>query len=186
MEPPHAPLPLLAHDFVVLQQRRVLSHVESHWLDPSGTVIATVNGGPHSMLTGTREFYVSDATGPVFHLHDPVDFGLDTFEFYLPDGRMLGQVKQRMSFLRRSFDIVIFDGTRLHLERTSFSRDITFRLGQHVVARAAQHWQGFTEFVMGRDQYGIQIDPGAPPHHRIAMLAALLALDMNEAKELLT
>ena len=167
----------------MLQQLRAVTRSDFHFLDAAGAPIATVTGGNHSFFMGTRELYVSDVTGPVFHLTDPVDFMLDTFEFFAPNGQPLGRVKQRMAVMNQAFDVEVFDGSRLHLERRAFSHDITFTLGQFVVGRAAQQWAGFTSFMLGRDQYGLQYDPGAPPHHRIAMLAALLALDLHDAKQ---
>lgn len=183
-EPPRPPR-LLDHDLIILQQMTQLIRNDFHILDPYGRQIAHVTSGGSGtsrFLVGTRELYVSDAAGPVMHVTDPMNFGMDRYEFFLPDGRQLGHLKRRMALLKAVFEIHLYDGTMFMLERGGFSYDITFKLGGAVVGHARHRMPDLTSIMLQRDQYAMSFDPGAPTMHRMGMLAGLLALDLAGKK----
>lgn len=166
----------------MLQQIRSFMRADFQVLGAHGEFVARIHTGSTGWL-GPRELYVTDALGPVFHLKDPIDFALDTFTIHVPDDQPIGHIRQRMTMLNRAFDVELLDGAVLLMERRSLSFEtyFTFRGGE--VARATKQWAGWSAALSGRDHYVLHIVASAPPLHRIGMLAGLLALDLNAAKD---
>lgn len=180
------PQRLVDHDTIVLQQLAKWNSADSRIFDLQGQQIGHVSTGGSStsrVLLGVTELYVSDAAGPVLHvvLNRPSLTAI-RFDFFTPDNRQIGHVQRRTTMFKAGYDVFVHDGTVFLLERRALAYDITITLGGALAGHARQKPRTFSEVMVDQDQYTLSFDPGAPPLHRMAMLAGVLSYDIAEAR----
>lgn len=179
---------LLSHDVVYLQQQRQLWRNDFSILDGQGRVIGQVVGtdtGADRFFLGNRNFVLLDSSQQVLaHLHDPFNWGRDTFSITLPDGQPVAHLRKEFSVFRKRISLALGDGTPLEVTGSFWDRvfEISDTAG-NPMARADRKRRTLSEAFLGRDMYQINLTPGLPPGPRLAILAAIIAVDLIRDKE---
>ncbi|RRD50697.1 LURP-one-related/scramblase family protein [Arachnia propionica] len=179
---------LLSHDVVHLQQQRQLWRNDFSVLDGQGREIGRVVGtdtGAGRFFLGNRNFVLVDASQQVLaHLHDPFNWGRDTFSITLPDGQPLAHLRKEFSMFRKRISLALGDGTPLEVTGSFWDRDFEISdTAGNLMARADRKRRTLSEAFLGQDRYQINLTPGLAPGPRLAILAAIIAVDLIRDKE---
>lgn len=118
------------------------------------------------------------------HLHDPFNWGRDTFSITLPDGQPLAHLRKQFSMFRKRISLALGDGTPLEVTGSFWDRDFEISdTAGNPMARADRKRRTLSEAFLGQDRYQINLTPGLAPGPRLAILAAIIAVDLIRDKE---
>lgn len=186
METPQNTPRLLTETSLVVQQTSSFMSNDFEIQDAAGQVLARVltTGSMGSrLLKGDRTFDLVDEQGTLLlQIKDPMDFGFDRYELFNPDGSLLATVRKQFSLLKKRLSIEL-PGLTLELAGSIFEYDFQIRSGDHVAATVAREWGGLRAGLTGKSRYSVTVDEQAPEPIRLAMLGALVALDLIRAKD---
>lgn len=178
--------PLLTSDTLVFQQTSSMLSNDFRIEDVAGNLVGqvlTTGGVGARLLKGSRTFELVDAHGNLLlHIKDPFDMGFDRYELINPDGSLLANVRKQFSMMRKRLSIEM-QGLTLELAGSIIEYDFTIRAGETVAARVSRQWGGIVAGLRGRSRYSASFDPAAPETVRLAMVGALIALDLMRAKD---
>lgn len=185
-EIPETQIPaVLATDHLIFQQTRNFMGNDFTIQDAQGNPLAHLEttGGTLSRFTlGTRYFTLIDHSGQeLFSLEDTFDILGDYFEITYPNGSPLATVRKRFTVFSQHMEIQLPDLT-LDLRGSILDYDFQIYAGDHVAATIAREWAGIGKALLGHSRYGVQFDPQAPPTVRLAIIGALVALDLVRQK----
>lgn len=177
---------LLTSPALVFQQTSSMLSNDFSIEDGAGNLLArvvTTGGVGARLLRGSRTFDLVDDRGTLLlHIKDPFDLGLDRYELIYPDGSLLAHVRKQFSLVRKRLSIEM-PGLTLEVAGSLFEYDFDIRAGQTLAAQVSRQWGGVMAGLRGRSRYGVSFDPGAPETVRLAMIGALIALDLMRAKD---
>lgn len=160
-------------DFVVLgQDRRILGRLLS-----SGGALGRA-------MFGNREFVLVDANDQVLaHIADPVNLWRDSFEVISPDGAVLARVRNESVLFGPRLSISLSDEPPLEISGSLWDREyeISSSSGSSL-AHATRARQGCLQLLSSNDTYQLTFRPQVPPQHRLAILGAVLAVDLIRMK----
>lgn len=74
------------------------------------------------------------------------------------------------------------EGMTLELEGNFVDYDFTFTYQGRLAARVVRQWAGLMAGLRGKSRYWLELDPQAPAQVRLAILGALVGLDLMRAK----
>jgi uncharacterized protein YxjI len=116
---------------------------------------------------------------PAIRLRRPWTWFLSRLEVLDADGRPLGVVRERLSLLRRRFDLEAPDGRVLARIVGPFWRPWTFVLraatGERELGRIEKRWSGVvSEVLTDADTFLVTLPEGDPDLRRLALAAAIL------------
>ncbi|MFW0112552.1 LURP-one-related/scramblase family protein [Rothia sp. P5766] len=190
--PPYEPPPstgvprLLTENSLVIQQTRSFLSNDFALEDERGMVLGRVHTTGSlavNFLKGNRSFDLVDDRGqPLLTIRDPFDLGLDRYELYKPDGSFFAHVQKHFSFLTKRLSIELPQLT-LNLEGNLLEYSFNIMAGSTVAAQVSRQWGGLTSAIRGKSRYGVHLDPVAPAEVRLAIIGALVALDLIRAKD---
>ena len=182
---------LLTQDVLWIQQIRQFLRHDFLVLDRHGGVVGQLvssGGGLRRAFLGSREFDLVDAHNRVLaRIIDPLNWGRDTFEVLSPDGAPLALLRKEFALFTSHITIALGDGTPLEVRGSLWDRvfEISSPSGSGI-AHATRLRGGCLQMLSGRDTYQLDFQPQVPPQHRLALLGAVLAVDlirMKRAKE---
>lgn len=176
---------LLTENSLTIQQTRSFLANDFALYDRQGQLLGRVETKGSSagrLLKGNRHLELLDAEGQLLlTILDPMDLGLDRYEFLLPDGSVLARLQRQVKLMgwRASLEV---EGMTLELEGNFVDYDFTFTYQGRLAARVVRQWAGFVAGLRGKSRYGLELDPQAPVQVRLAILGALVGLDLMRAK----
>lgn len=182
-----APVSLLRHDAVVMQQISAVFANEFDILDTSGDVVGHLvgrDGIGSRFFMGPREFTLQEADGrELLHIVDPPDFGFDRFELTTPDGANLALLQRQFAFFRESVRITTADNSELELRGDFFGFDFEVLDFSNPVARISREWAGLGRGLLGHSRYVVGFGADVPPQLRLTVLGSVVALDLIRMKQ---
>lgn len=136
------------------------------------------------MVLGSRRLAVHDTDGSVLvRLGDVMTIGRDRFVLQDGQGYEIGRLVQELTFFRKRLTVQLVNGEGLHVQGRLFDYDFEIAGPGGSVARVSRQWPGLAAGLLGRNRYVVSFDTGAPVNLRVAVLGAVVALDLIRAKE---
>ncbi|RRD04594.1 hypothetical protein EII34_09830 [Arachnia propionica] len=179
---------LLTQDVLWVQQTRQFFRSDFLVLGHDGGVVGQLvssGGALRRALLGNREFTLVDAHNRVLaHITDPFSWGRDTFEVVSANGAPLARLRKEFALFSRHISIALSDGTPLAVRGSLWDREFEISSPSgHSIAHATRLRRGCLQMLTGRDTYQLRFHPQVPPQHRLAILGAVLAVDLIRMKE---
>lgn len=177
---------LLTSNTLVFQQTSSMLSNDFRIEDAAGNLVGqvlTTGGVGARLFRGSRTFDLLDERGNLLlHIKDPFDMGFDRYELITPDGSLLANVRKQFSMMRKRLSIEM-PGLTLELAGSILEYDFSIRTGERVAAQVSRQWGGVVAGLRGRSRYSASFDPDAPEPVRLAIVGALIALDLMRAKD---
>jgi uncharacterized protein YxjI len=117
---------------------------------------------------------------PLLSLRRPFRFFFPQIDVATTDGKPLGRVVRRWSFVRRIYSVQDASGAEVAVLFGPFFRPWTFevRVGERVVGTLQKKWSGLLkEVVTDADNFALQFDD-APPQVKVLVFAATVLVDV--------
>lgn len=177
---------LLDQDVLVMSQ--VTSFMSNDFAihDEAGQQVGHVSteGGLGSrLLMGSRQFTISDGSGPLLQVNDVPNIGRDSFELSDPSGQRIGRVVKQFSLFKKRLSLELAGVGEFDLLGNwfDFSFEVTGPSG--VVATISRSWPGVMGGLLDRSRFVLAFTPGVPTEVRRGAIGAVVAVDLIRAKE---
>jgi uncharacterized protein YxjI len=112
----------------------------------------------------------------------PFRWFLKRLEVQAADGRPIGAVQQRLSLVKKSFDLEDARGRAVMQVRSGLFRPwrFDFERNGRTVARVEKRWSGLlAEGFTDRDDFRVTLDPALGDDERLVVLAAAIFVDLR-------
>lgn len=181
------PATLLEHDVVIMRLAKTLDFSEHEFdifdqsWNPVGAVRATEEGAKHPIFP-PRELAIRDSTGLLCVMQDRFKGRTHDYEIAAPTGAIIGIARGFAEITNPSMTLDIHDSTRFLISGALFERYFQVSLNGIPVAHATRESADPLQERLVDERYYMVFDPKMPPHHRAALLGALLALGRMRGK----
>lgn len=183
-------------DTLVIQQRKEWGEILTGWetknkyavLDGAGDEVYFAAEAGRSLfsrvfLKALRPFtiHLLEAEGrPILQLDRPFRLYFHTLEVRSPDGRRLGTVERRFSFVRRVYSVYDDTGQECFQLLGPLLRPWTFliRARGEEIGRIAKKWTGLLkESLSDTDNFAVNFPAELQPNHKGVLLGAVFLID---------
>ncbi len=149
---------------------------------PIGRIV-TEGGAGQRFLMGTRQLAIVDTDGTLLvRVHDPADFGLDTYEVHDWQGRLVAKIVKEFTLFTKSLRIELASGPVLRLTGALFDNEFRVDGPGGLAATCSRSWAGLAQALTGSDRYVLGFVPQVPVPEKLGTIGAVIALDLIRAK----
>jgi uncharacterized protein YxjI len=157
-------------------------------VNPQGVQVGrvhTIGSGAKRFFMGSREFQLFDADGGyLLGIKDLVTFGRDRWELRDTAGAPLADIVRRFTFFMKKIDVQVVDGPLLQVQAADiFDFGFGITADGVEIARTSRQWAGVGNTLLGRDRYVLNFRPDVRPRDRVAIIGAMIALDLMRQKD---
>lgn len=183
---------LLTLDHLVITQTKSFINDEFSISDENGAPVGTIVQSRElkEFFMGSRGLTVAatDPEGnpgqPVLVIKDPPNFMLDSYEVYFPEeDEPLAVVTSKLSLFRTKMRLTMAGFDDVDIEGNFWDLNFTITSRDQPLAQVSTAWNGFSNFMMGKNSYHLALQPGLDPRQHAALLGATMCLDMLRTKK---
>ncbi len=157
-------------------------------LNTNGVVVGRIQGTDSAgarFWRGPRNFDILDGDGTLLgQVVDVYNWGRDTYEVH-SGASLVARVVRRFSWFSRRITVELASGEELLIEGNFSDREFTVVNAATMMhlARGTREHVGFTRALFGQDQYVLSFDSRCAAEDRLALLGAMLALELMRRKD---
>ncbi|WP_313812473.1 phospholipid scramblase-related protein [Glutamicibacter sp.] len=171
---------------LVFQQTKNIMKNDFAILDGGGVQVAHVETGGSSlgrMFAGSRSLTVFDGPeNPVLQVKDAMGLGRDKMEILDGQGNHMANMVKRITFFKTRVTLD-YQGEEIDLTGNLWGFNFQIESSAGVLATVSREWSGMGNAVLGKSTYAVQFTNTIDAGRKLALIGAVLALDLIREKE---